>query len=104
MELMKYMENVHVRHCLPRDLASGIAELPVGVIYVDGLPTKNRTTKRLPITNASLSGKETYRNILHYFTTSNISPERIKEIGQERLDVLYPQVNIHRNSGLVIHT
>ena len=99
MELINYMKNVHIRHCLPRDLADGIAELPVKFIYRDGNVTNITTTRRLPITNGILSGKETYRNILPYFTTSNISPERVNEIGQQRLKALYPQVNIDSPLG-----
>ena len=81
-----------MRHCLPRDLASGMSELPVDFIYVDGNRTNTRTTKRLPITNEILDGRKSYKNILPYFTTSDITPERINEIGKERLNALYPQV------------
>ncbi len=86
------MNKDHLRHCLPRDLASGISELPVDFIYLDGNRTSNRTTKRLPITNEILDGKKSYKNILPYFTTSEITPERVNEIGQQRLKALYPEV------------
>ena len=92
VDLINYMERDHIRHCLPRDLASGISELPVDFIYVDGNSTNTRTTKRLPITNEILDGRKAYKNILPYFTTSDITPERINEIGNERLNALYPQV------------
>ena len=86
------MEKVHLKHCLPPDLASGISNLPVDYIYVDGKRTNNKTTKRLPITNDLLNGAKSYKNILPYFTTSEITPERVNEIGNERLEKLYPQV------------
>ena len=86
------MEKDHTRHCLPRDLASGMSELPVDFIYVDGNRTNTRTTKRLPIMNEILDGRKSYKNILPFFTTSDITPERINEIGNERLNALYPQV------------
>ena len=92
VDLIYYMEKVHLRHCLPRDLASGMAELPVDYIYIDDNPTSISTTKRLPITGEILSGKNSYKNILPYFTTSEITPERVNEIGKERLQILYPQV------------
>ena len=92
VELINYMEQVHLRHCLPRDLASGIAELPVDYIYIDGKRTNTSTTKRLPIMGEILNGKNSYKNILPYFTTSEITPERVNEIGKERLQILYPQV------------
>lgn len=86
------MEKVHLRHCLPQDVASGLAELPVKFIYLDGKATGNLTTQRLPITNEPLDGKISYKNILPYFTTSDITPERVNEIGHSRLHALYPQV------------
>ncbi|XP_046857376.1 uncharacterized protein LOC124450775 isoform X2 [Xenia sp. Carnegie-2017] len=92
VDLVKYMENVHLRHCLPLNHASGLANLPVKYIYVDGKRTDNRTTRRFPITNTIIDGKKSYKDILAYFTTSDITPERVNEIGHERLNVLYPQV------------
>ena len=92
VELIDYLENDHMKHCLPKDVSSGMGSLPVDFIYVNGKPTSKRTTKTLPMTNIRLNGKESYRSILPYFTTSDISPERINEIGKERLSMLYPQV------------
>ncbi|XP_046857657.1 uncharacterized protein LOC124451071 isoform X1 [Xenia sp. Carnegie-2017] len=92
VDLVKYMENVHLRHCLPLNHASGLANLPVKYIYVDGKRTDNRTTRRFPITNTIIDGKKSYKDILAFFTTSDITPERVNEIGHERLNVLYPQV------------
>ena len=86
------MEKDHLRHCLPEDLASGLAELPVKFIYLDGNATSKETTRRLPITGELIDGKKSYKNILPYFTTSEITPERINEIGHKRLNALYPQV------------
>ena len=82
-----------MRHCLPKDIASGLAGLPVDYIYIDGNATILRTTKTLTITGQKLSGKESYKNqILPYFTTSDFSPEDIYKTGQEILATLYPQV------------
>ena len=81
-------------HCLPRDLSSGLAGLPVDFIYIDGVASIIPTTKVLPITGQKLNGKENYKNILPYFTTSDIMPDEIYKIGQEILAALYPQVRI----------
>ena len=97
--LAKYLENEHMRHCLPKDVSSGLAGLPVDFIYADGRKTLTQTTKTLPITGQKLSGKEIYKNqMLPFFTTSDVSPEDIYNTGQEILAKLYPQViEIARN-------
>ena len=97
-EFIDYLEKRHIKHCLPKDLSSGLAGIPVDHIYIDGRPTIIPTTKVLPITGQVLSGKENYKNILKAFTTSDITPDEIYEIGQEALKVLYPQaIEIARN-------
>ena len=52
-----------------------------------------RTTKKMPLTGAPLSGKDTYKKILYYFTTSDISPEQINTEGEKQLNFFYNQVN-----------
>ena len=87
INLIHYLEFTHSRHCVPNDVASGLANLPVDFVYTDGVPGK-RTTKILPGTNRTLSGKETYRRILSYFTTTDITPEEVHENGTSLLDSL----------------
>ncbi len=89
---MDYLANTHIKHCLPKDVSSGLAGIPVDKIYIDGRATIVSTTKVLPITGGKLNGKENYKHILPYFTTSDITPDEINEIGQKILAVLYPQV------------
>ena len=93
VDLINYMEKEHLRHCLPEDLSSGLASLPVDYIYLDGKRTTQRTTKTLPLTGQALSGKNSYKNMLFYFTTSDITPEEINKLGEKRLKELYSQVN-----------
>ena len=95
VDLLRYLEYEHVRHCLPLDVSSGLANLPVEYIYQDGKKTNERTTRRLPLTNKVLDGKNAYKNMLPYFTTSDKTPEEVNKIGEDRLKVLYPQVNIY---------
>ncbi|XP_074635217.1 uncharacterized protein LOC141893725 [Acropora palmata] len=87
INLIHYLEFTHSRHCVPNDVASGLANLPVNFVYTDGVPGK-RTTKILPGTNRKLSGKETYTRILSYFTTTDITPEEVHENGTSLLDSL----------------
>jgi len=93
LNLIHYLEYEHSRHCLPETVASGLANLPVDYVYTDGVPDLgNRTTKVLPGTGGELRGNETYRMILSYFTTFDISPEEIDQEGNKQLNVYMPQV------------
>ena len=87
------MEDEHLRHCLPPDVSSGLASLPVAYIYLDGKRTAQRTTQTLPLTGQALSGKNTYKNTIPYFTTTEITPDEIHKRGKEMLKVFYSQVN-----------
>lgn len=91
LKLIHFLEFEHSRHCLPNDLSSGLAGLPVDYVYTNGI-RGNRTTKMLPGTRRKLNGTETYRMILSYFTTTDITPEEIYEEGVEQLNIFMPQV------------
>lgn len=93
LQLIHYLEYEHSRHCLPATVASGLANLPVDFVYTDGVPDlRNRTTKVLPGTERALHGSETYRMILSYFTTYDISPDDIYKEGNKQLNIYMPQV------------
>ena len=95
LNLIHFLEYEHSRHCLPTEVASGLANLPVDFVYTDGVPDLgNRTTKILPGSGRELNGTETYRMILSYFTTFDISPQRIYEEGIQQLNVFMPKVKV----------
>ncbi|EDO31412.1 predicted protein [Nematostella vectensis] len=92
LDLINYLEGDHMRHCLPNDFRSGLGGLPVDYVYYDGVPDKKQpTNKKLP-TGEPLNGTQTYRMILSYFTTTDISPEEIYEEGKKQLDSFYSEV------------
>ena len=93
LNLIHFLEYQHSRHCVPTSVASGLANLPVDFVYTDGVPdVGKRTTKTLPGTGKKLNGSETYRLILSYFTTFNISPDAIYDEGIKQLKKYMPQV------------
>lgn len=95
LNLIQWLEDEHSRHCLPNDVASGLANLPVDFVYTDGIPDKkNRTTKVLPGTRKRLNGMETYRQILSFFTTINITAEELYREGNTQLDNFMPLVGL----------
>ncbi|EDO42149.1 predicted protein [Nematostella vectensis] len=42
---MEYLENEHARHCVPSNISSGLATLPLDFIYDNGTSTGVKTTK-----------------------------------------------------------
>ena len=94
LKLMRYLEFNHSIHCLPNDLSSGLGNLPVDYVYYNGKPNTNeKTTKVLPLTNITLSGKVSYRKFLSFFTTTKLTASDIFREGQKQLDIFYPEVS-----------
>ena len=88
LDFIQYLETEHILHCVPSSVSSGLSDLPLDHIWYKG-EKKSKTSKKLP-TGHTLNGKRTYKNILKYFTTnSKFTPERIHELGVQRLQVHY---------------
>ena len=92
LDLINYLDHEHRSHCLPNDLASGLANLPVDYVYNNGVPDKSQPTKKILPTGEPLNGTESYKLILSYFTTTDISPEEIFAEGEKQLKYFYDQV------------
>ena len=92
LDLINYLDNEHKSHCLPNDLASGLANLPVDFVFINGTPDKNQPTNKTLPTGERLNGTESYKLILSYFTTTDISPEEIFDEGKKQLKIFYDQV------------
>jgi len=79
-------------HCVPSTVSSGLASLPLSYVYNNGTAdTTKPTTKRLP-TGEVLDGKKTYERLIGSFTTNNMTPDAIYDLGLEMLNKLYPEV------------
>ena len=90
----KYLIEDHYLHCPENDDRSGISDLPYDYVYENHVANKSRpTTKKLPITNATLNGKELYEHIMPRFTTVGYTPEEVFAKGEEQLKKLYPEVD-----------
>ena len=75
-------------------MASGLERLPLTYGYKDGsADTSIEATKKLP-NGRQLVGKDTYKSLMRFFTTFDITPEVLREKAQKRLDELLPQVII----------
>ncbi|KAK3737262.1 hypothetical protein QZH41_019871 [Actinostola sp. cb2023] len=90
--LFRYLEEEHLRHCVPSAVSSGLGSLPVKYVYTDGTPnTSWPTDPTLPMTDKVLDGKKAYELILSYFTTNTDPPSKVHKLGYDMLAVLYPQ-------------
>ena len=98
--LNRYLEFEHSLHCRPNDIGpAGLSALPLDYIWYKGNKTSNRTDPFLPnctrgMAQCRLNGSEAYHKILGYFTTKDIHPLAVHELGWENLNKLYPQVKI----------
>ena len=88
--LLKYLAFNHSHYCVPSNVSSGLASLPLSYIYKNGKNTGIRTTGKLP-TGEPLSGKRAYEMILPYSTTTNITPDEVYSLGEKMLSQLYPR-------------
>ena len=89
---IRYVAGEHLSNCAPETVASGLQKLPLSYAYKNlAADTSIPTTKKLP-TGESLKGSDTYKSLMRYFTTFDITPEQLRKKTQERLDELYPQV------------
>lgn len=88
--LLRYLEFSHSRFCVPSNVSSGLATLPVSYVYKYGRETGIKTTPVLP-TGEPLSGKKAYETILPYFTTNHMTPNQVYSLGEKMLNQLYPR-------------
>lgn len=95
--LLNYLEFNHSQFCVPSNVSSGLATLPVSHIYKNRRNSGAKTTGKLP-TGEPLSGKKAYEMILPYFTTNHMTPDQIYSLGEKMLSQLYPRaVEIAKN-------
>ena len=88
--LLKYLEFNHSQYCVPSNISSGLATLPLSYIYKNGTNTTIKTTQKLP-SGEQLSGKRAYEMILPYFTTNEMTPDEVYALGEKMLKQLYPR-------------
>lgn len=89
--LLNYLEFNHSQYCVPSNISSGLAALPLEYIYKNGKNTGVKTTGKLP-SGEPLSGKKAYEMILPYFTTNEeMKPDEVYSLGEKMLDQLYPR-------------
>lgn len=87
------MKGEHLSNCAPETVVSGLKKLPLSYVYKNlAADTNQPAMQKLP-TNEPLQGSDTYKSLMRFFTTFNITAEKLRKKTQERLNELYPQVN-----------
>ena len=97
--IYSYVEHEHIRHCVPSNVSSGLANLPLDYIWVDGKENKSAPTDPFLPTGEKLSGARVYSQIMSYFTTNAMTPLEVHELGKKQLSILYPMVSLQNNNN-----
>ncbi|KAK3733245.1 hypothetical protein QZH41_011089, partial [Actinostola sp. cb2023] len=90
-ELTTYLKTTYLEHCVPSQVSSGLAKLPIAHVYLNGNKTNQATDPYLP-DGTPLNGSKAYEHMLSYFTTTNITPDEVHALGYEMIDKLYSQI------------
>ena len=87
------MEGEHKSHCPTPYLRAGLQKMPLPYVYSEqlGAWTNVPTTPKLP-SGEELVGSKSYESLMRFFTTFDISPEKLKRKAWERLYDLHNQV------------
>ena len=89
----RYLEHEHSHHCVPSNVSSGLAGLPLKYVWNDGAVNMSLPTNPTLPTGEPLDGKKAYSQIMSYFTTNQMTPLQVHELGKTQLRILYPKVN-----------
>ena len=91
--IFRHVEDEHIRHCVPGNVSSGWATLPLEHVWLDGKENKSWSTNPYLSDGKPLNGSLAYSTILSYFTTNNMTLMEITELGKKLLDLYFPMVS-----------
>ena len=92
--IFRYVEFEHIRHCVPSNVSSGLANLPLKYVWLDGKENTSWPTDPYLPTGEALNGSRAYSQIMSYFTTNAMTPMDVHELGKKQLSILYPMVSL----------
>lgn len=84
---------MHFKNCPDETLANGLGSLPLSAVIQnhDQFDSSLPAIQRLP-TGEMLRGPTTYKNLMRYYTTLEITPDDLRKRAVSRRDELYRQV------------
>ena len=69
--LLRYLAEDHMKHCVPSSVSSGLFNRPVRYVYYNGVPNMSEPTSRRLPTGELINGKAGYERTMRFFTTTN---------------------------------
>lgn len=91
-QLLRFLEEEYIRYCVPSNLSSGLGRLPLKYVWYDGKENKSFPTEPVLPSGDKLDGRYAYSLIMSYFTTNDMTPMKVHDLGKKQLDMLYPKV------------
>ena len=92
--IFRYIKEEHILYCVPSNVSSGLANLPLKYVWFDGKENKSWPTHPYLPTGEPLNGSWAYSQVMSYFTTKNMSPMEVQQLGKEQLEILYRMVSV----------
>ncbi|XP_048577613.1 uncharacterized protein LOC5510429 isoform X2 [Nematostella vectensis] len=87
--LYRFLKSDYKSHCVPSSVSSGLSKLPLPYVYTNGKPDTSKPTSRVLPTGEPLNGSRSYEIIMPYFTTNDMTPDEVYQVGLDALDKLY---------------
>ena len=69
-----------------------MGRLPLKYVWFDGKELKDRPTDPTLAGGHRLDGHDAYSMIMSYFTTNNMKPNEVHDLGKRQVAELYPKV------------
>lgn len=99
--LCRFLEEEYIDYCVPSNVSSGLGGLPLSSVWYKGKENKSWPTDPTLPNGDKLDGPYSYSLIMPYFTTNNMTPIDVHNLGKKQLDKLYPMVRTFSNSLII---
>ena len=90
--LCRFLEEEYIDYCVPSNVSSGLGGLPLSSVWYKGKENKSWPTDPTLPNGDKLDGPYSYSLIMPYFTTNDMTPFDVHNLGKKQLDKLYPMV------------
>lgn len=91
--LGRFLEDEYSDYCVPSNVSSGLGSLPLSYVWYKGKENRSWPTDPMLPSGEKLNGSYSYSLIMPYFTTNDMKPADVHELGKKQLSKLYPMVS-----------
>lgn len=71
VNLMRYLKEDHMKHCVPSNVSSGLFNRPLHYVYNNGIADVSKPASRKLPSGEIIDGKAGYERTMRFFTTTN---------------------------------